>query len=436
MATFLPEASFCASKVLFSFEEGSERENCQLRDRSLSRSPFLSLPRRPTKPFLRGGACVLDSGRAFGVLRQILGKLSSRRRKANWREVAWLAGERQEEGSPHLPGLAEFRRLRRHCSMIERDWIAFSLKKGGATDRQSAQARIRLADGLALLRLRQQEKLSLRQLAVRLRMSEGRVQGLWTTIKRSAGQNLVELAEKLQARSETQRFLSAFFQERKLDPTFLNASLRWGHQEAQRNAPEELRLSFSQYYLHFKRAGFALRSIRYIRKTAHPLAGQHVAAFVALLTHFVVNDDQFEVVFLDESALHPCNFKKFQWRMRGHNIVTPSALKYEKVTMVGAMGLRQVKAVQFLASGFSAAIFNQFVAETLWQISEEVGTGRQIVLVLDNCSSHRSADLLRFCCESDVVVLFGLPHKSQFNAIEYLWEHLKRPFRQMVDYLK
>lgn len=56
----------------------------------------------------------------------------------------------------------------------------------------------------------------------------------------------------------------------------------------------------------------------------------------------------FYVVFLDESSVYPSNFKTKQWQNKGVVNQIRSKLKYEKLTILGAMSRNRVEAVQFL----------------------------------------------------------------------------------------
>ena len=100
------------------------------------------------------------------------------------------------------------------------------------------------------------------------------------------------------------------------------------------------------------------------------------------------------------------------------------------------MNREQIVALQFLHSNFGSKIFLNFVQATVKRVLENQNERRQIVLFLDNCPSHRSQDLIKFCRSNNIILLFNLPKMSQFNPIEYLWEYLKRPLRKLTDYYK
>ena len=111
-----------------------------------------------------------------------------------------------------------------------------------------------------------------------------------------------------------------------------------------------------------------------------------------------------------------------------------SNLKYEKITFIGAITQRKVYCLQVLNSNFSGSIFNSFIREILLSLKKRNHSNRQLVLFLDNCSSHRSNDLLSFCSSNGVILLFNLPHHCELNPIEFFWEYIKRPLRNITNY--
>lgn len=193
-------------------------------------------------------------------------------------------------------------------------------------------------------------------------------------------------------------------------------------------------MSFSDFYKCIESFGIKYRQIAYIKKVAKPLSKSHLKYFIKIYLFILVSREFFEVIFIDESSVCPSNFKAKQWQVHGVVNHVSSNLKYEKITILGAMSRKQILAIQFLRSGFTSNAFRYFVYELLEKFYLHQNNTRQLVIVLDNCSSHRYHQLKELSRKTDILFLLNLPHRCELNPIEYLWEFAKRPLRGMTEY--
>ena len=53
---------------------------------------------------------------------------------------------------------------------------------------------------------------------------------------------------------------------------------------------------------------------------------------------------------------------------------------------------------------------------------------------MDNSPCHHGTALRPLLAAYRAVALYNIPHSSQYNAIELLWEHCKRPLRRLSSY--
>jgi len=166
------------------------------------------------------------------------------------------------------------------------------------------------------------------------------------------------------------------------------------------------------------------------------IKGRHLKVFLDLYIYFLTMKSKFVFLFIDESSICLSNFKKKFWKCKGYSSVIRSNLKYEKLMLLGAMSQSKLVALQLLHSNFSSDIFLNFVQGLINEVKTKITPNQQIILFLDNCSSHRSSGLLSFCRCSGVTLMYNLPRLSQLNPIEYLWEFLKRPLRKLTGYKK
>lgn len=297
-----------------------------------------------------------------------------------------------------------------------------------------AAKRFAIAAEVTALRIR--KHLSLRAIAQQMCLTTSRIRGIWTRIRNSSGQCIVDLGKKIADSATQARFLEAFFEARKTDSVFLGQTLKVNHRAALALAPPNVCPNFDAFYQAARKSGLRFRVIRYGPHIRWHAPRQHKRAFAELLLHVSLARDKFYLVCIDESAVCPANFQKRQWRARGEPNNTPSRIKYEKLEILGAMSPDGIIALQMITEGFSGPVFAAFARAAIDEALLRASLDQQVVVLLDNAPRHRAKDLLDYCRINQVVLLFNMPHFCELNPIEYAWEFAKREFRSMRDYRK
>ena len=108
-----------------------------------------------------------------------------------------------------------------------------------------------------------------------------------------------------------------------------------------------------------------------------------------------------------------------------------------KVTVIGAISLKQVLAVMTLNGSMNGNAFKVFVEKCL---IPELWEGA--VVVMDNASAHKVEEIESLIESVGASVLYQSPYSPDFNPIEHWWSQLKAFLRQfspttakMVDVL-
>lgn len=427
--------TFRGSNVLVEF--GGPRMNPRDAFREREFRVRADIPLNPPSPllFARTRECVIDSPRDTALL------FSLRRRitRQEHRHVAALLDANTRDEHPLTAELtaafaaAESRVLNGRAKHREKKRDQLRKLLNGPRIRKRIR---KFTDLCHVLFLKCRRRLTLRQIALRLRIPQARVAFLWRELRTTRGQRSAHDQARICRSLASLSHLAAFFRAHRLDPGFLQRSLRANYQLLQDGQNTELAISFDLYYKNFRDFGFRYRPIRYAAHIKREIRGRHLQSFLQVYLQLILDEEKFEIVFFDESALCPSNFKKLAWRATGDRSLTRTRIKYEKIMLVGAMNRDGVVGVRFLHSSFVTTAFIDFALEILRHVAERERGRRQIVLFLDNAPTHRSTEFLQFCRQNGVIVLFNLPHSPQLNPIELLWEFVKRPLRSITDYAK
>ena len=383
--------------------------------------------------FLRADDCVIDSGRQCAKLKAICRRVSSR----DWKTAEAVFEDRTGQTN-HLreEALLRFQNTRRRLIFgreAEGRNRLHTLKTVGAKCGVGKKIK-KYAFSLQVAKLRLSRRMPLQVIAAQLGRSLTEVAGCWARVRGTAGDSLVAMHKDIQQTLATEVQLEAFFAARAHDLAFLNQPLRVSFARAKTAAAIDESTSFDHFYHSFRKFRFKYRDIKYAPKCFRPVQGHHLSQFHDLYLYFLIFENRFELIFVDESSVCPSNFKRKSWSLTGTACLRPSRIRYEKIMMLAAITRRRLLALQFLHSNFGSKVFLFFLQAIIAERLSDPTDRRQLVVLLDNCSSHRSAEILAFCKQHNVVLLYNLPRTSPLNPIEHLWEYLKRPFRSMTDY--
>ena len=92
----------------------------------------------------------------------------------------------------------------------------------------------------------------------------------------------------------------------------------------------------------------------------------------------------------------------------------------EKVTVIGALSLKQVLAVMTLDGSMNGAAFQVFIEKCLLP---QLWTGA--VVVMDNLPAHKVKPIKPLIESVGAQVLYNSPYSPEFNPIEHWWSQLK-----------
>lgn len=181
-----------------------------------------------------------------------------------------------------------------------------------------------------------------------------------------------------------------------------------------------------------KQAGFRWRRIRKsLREQQDPVLMAFFKEEVRLLKR-AHRQAQLDLWFYDETGLGLNPTGLYGWQRKDHTAHLP-AQRGQGFTVAGFLTLDNNLLAYSYSGPTSSEAFIQFVEEWMSQHPPQ----RKTVLVLDNASFHRSADVVakrKEWAERQVYLQYLPAYGSELNLIEVLWHRLKHEWLTVSDY--
>lgn len=427
--------SYKGTPVFFEFPSKDFDGSSAFKDRQADFHLGIPLQSTGSHIWLRGHECIIDSARE----KIQLGKLSRRIRQQDKKELLktfeLIIGDHDNKTISALNNYAEFHRT--YMNLEDKLYMKQVFEMFQILGVTCIKKKIKkLHECLQIARLKLRKGLSLKGIASNRSLSLTRVSYLWTQIRRTHGLIFNDLINEIHKAASKRHYLKSYVDSEKFHSMFRENSLRKSFIHALTVKTENIDFTFDDFYKEFKDVGFRYQSIRYSPHQSKIYDTRHLESFIQVFLYFVLSEDRFETLFVDESSVCPSNFKKMAWRKKGDSLVQRSKIKYEKVMILASMSHSNIHATQVIHSSFSSLIFLNFIISTLRNITSNSKFHKQVVIFLDNCGAHRSDNLRRFCQENNVILFYNLPRQCQLNPIEFLWEYVKRNLRQAYGYRK
>jgi transposase len=132
------------------------------------------------------------------------------------------------------------------------------------------------------------------------------------------------------------------------------------------------------------------------------------------------------LVFVDESGFRLGSPPRHGWAPRGEDSPGYGIHgDWKTVTMIGAIALDGFRGMMTVNAGTSADVFLVYVEQVL---VPELRPGD--VVVMDNLSAHKGAQVRRLIEAAGCELLFTPPYSPEFNPIEEAWAKLKDIIRR------
>jgi transposase len=137
------------------------------------------------------------------------------------------------------------------------------------------------------------------------------------------------------------------------------------------------------------------------------------------------------VLFFDESLISEGTFRTKVWKLR-----KTKHIMLDRTNIAGTINILLLASVDrvwnfWLTKKMNSSVVISFLEESARAIRREQGN-LPIFLFLDNCPSHRTADIRIFAEKAKMILIYNVVYSSKINPIEYLFEVIKRKFRNRI----
>ena len=131
----------------------------------------------------------------------------------------------------------------------------------------------------------------------------------------------------------------------------------------------------------------------------------------------------FELIFVDESTfkLNKSNFKC--WRKYDEQIFFGKSNK-DKINLILAVTKDEIFHFEMKNENINASMFLDFMKA----LSEKIKTkkDKKYMIILDNCTVHKTEELIKFYIDEKLNILFNVQYCSYFNSVELCFRALKK----------
>lgn len=135
------------------------------------------------------------------------------------------------------------------------------------------------------------------------------------------------------------------------------------------------------------------------------------------------------LVFLDESAALTNLTRAHAWSRRGERALgTAPGGRWERVTILGALGLEGILGAMSVAAATDGAVFHAYLDQVL--LPELRRTKPDAVIVMDNLGAHKAGAVRALLDGSGFTYLYLPPYSPDLNPIEMAWAKMKSLLRQ------
>jgi transposase len=135
------------------------------------------------------------------------------------------------------------------------------------------------------------------------------------------------------------------------------------------------------------------------------------------------------LVFLDESAALTNLVRTHAWSRRGERAPgTAPGGRWERVTILGALGLKGILGAMSVAAATDGAVFHAYLDQVL--LPELRRTRPDAVLVMDNLGAHKAETVRVLLDGSGFTYRYLPPYSPDLNPIEMAWAKVKSLLRK------
>ena len=131
----------------------------------------------------------------------------------------------------------------------------------------------------------------------------------------------------------------------------------------------------------------------------------------------------FELIFVDESKIELLNNHYKCWRRKDEQICFGTNNKHKK-NLILAITKDEIAYYEILEKNTNSNIFLEFLENLFTKKIQS--QNKKFVLIMDNCTSHKTNEIIEFFLNKKINIIYTPPYQSIFNPIELAFRALKR----------
>ena len=274
------------------------------------------------------------------------------------------------------------------------------------------------------------DNLSKRDICVRLSITTKRLESILATLSSRTGNPINRISNPNLSAQETLLANSGLIMSRFKRTSFRMVGLASQLVDLKKAQPALRCVSLKQYKRFItKRLGFRYRQYKRTYKDPDKKHLLDVRKSVAFLLGKLVFRDCL-ILFFDSTSFSDTSFKKYAWtldRKGTPRLLAPKVYGYVNLFVACStdriINYWIVKSVNRLTTA-------SFLYETIRYCRSVLGHQRILVL-LDNARIHKTTLVKKLAEKLSFYLLLNPPYSSKMNLVEYVFERVKRPLRQM-----
>lgn len=130
----------------------------------------------------------------------------------------------------------------------------------------------------------------------------------------------------------------------------------------------------------------------------------------------------FEIIYLDESKIELRNTHLRCWRKKNETIYF--ADNKGKLNLLMAVGKNKVYKYKMNPENTNEKRYMEFLNELYFELKKD--ENKKFVIILDNLRVHKTKNIISYCIEKKINLVFNVPYQSVFNSIELCFRAIKR----------
>ena len=130
----------------------------------------------------------------------------------------------------------------------------------------------------------------------------------------------------------------------------------------------------------------------------------------------------FEIIYLDESKIELRNTHLRCWRKKNETLYFVD--NKGKLNLLMAVGKNKVYKYIMNPENTNEKRYMEFLNELYIELKKD--ENKKFVIILDNLRVHKTKNIISYCIEKKINLVFNVPYQSVFNSIELCFRAIKR----------